>query len=361
MPGYVADPQQGRERFKWPDDTWLDLHVGRTVLLQIHTPFMPEGTNGLWRHDIMLPKREKPTPVPCPGSDCPLCGYNQQVGRDANGKYPFPSRRVGFAIGSIHAEMRDGKWLWFDFPEEGLIEKGPETWATLTTAERQAAEEDEMEPNKVLMEQDWTQWLFRLECTSNGIKAKAVPPPAKHPLHEMAEGRIAYYMELYDRRCRPWDDMEGLLRRQLAQRGQPVTAPISQTEAGTEEESDEGLDDIDFSTPPPPTLFSPLVPAAKLKPAPFGKPVSDLVGNVEADPATKQAIASAYAELDTLKTYQLLNKLEQLYRRYYGPQYTFAVPKHLKKLGKASVKDFTDEELRDEIIDFETRAKAQET
>jgi len=251
MPGYAAD-EQAREKFKWPADTWLKLHAGRTVLLQIHTNFMPENTRGLWRHDVMLPRHDKPSPVPCPGNDCPLCAYNREKGKDATGKYPFPSRRVGFAIGSIHAEIQANKWVWLDPLEQGLIEKGPEFWATLTAAETNANQPDELEPDKPLLERDWTQWLIKMECTSNGIKAKAVAPRSQHPLWDMPADRVTYYLELYELRCKPWDDLDGLLQRILARQGKAQGQGTAQRQAVTVAAADNGeVDDIDFDEEKP--------------------------------------------------------------------------------------------------------------
>jgi len=336
MPGYAAD-EQVKEKFTWPADTWLKLHAGRTVLLQIHTNFMPENTRGLWRHDVMLPKHDRPTPVPCPGNGCPLCAYNREKGKDATGKYPFPSRRVGFAIGSIHAEIQAGKWVWLDPLEQGLIEKGPEFWATLTAAETNANQPDELEPDKPLLDRDWTQWLIRLECTNNGVKAKAVAPKPQHPLWDMPADRVTYYLGLYELRCKPWNDLDGLLQRVLTRQGK-AQGTVQVQAVAVDAAGNGEVDDIDFDEEKPaaPAPAKPALPAAAAPPAPGG--------------------------FDGLTRGQMMTRFDQACRRVAGDaNWRGFRLGHLKKHYQVtSPVDLSDDQLKQEITSMEARAVEQQ-
>ena len=336
MPGYAAD-EQVKEKFTWPADTWLKLHAGRTVLLQIHTNFMPENTRGLWRHDVMLPKHDRPTPVPCPGNGCPLCAYNREKGKDATGKYPFPSRRVGFAIGSIHAEIQAGKWVWLDPLEQGLIEKGPEFWATLTAAETNANQPDELEPDKPLLDRDWTQWLIRLECTNNGVKAKAVAPKPQHPLWDMSADRVTYYLGLYELRCKPWNDLDGLLQRVLTRQGK-AQGTVQVQAVAVDAAGNGEVDDIDFDEEKPaaPAPAKPALPAAAAPPAPGG--------------------------FDGLTRGQMMTRFDQACRRVAGDaNWRGFRLGHLKKHYQVtSPVDLSDDQLKQEITSMEARAVEQQ-
>jgi len=348
MPGYAAD-EQVKEKFTWPADTWLKLHAGRTVLLQIHTSFMPEDTRGLWRHDVLLPKHDRPTPVPCPGrsgENCPLCQYNLQKGRDDKGKFPFPSRRVGFAIGSIHGEWQKGKLIWFEQPEQGLIEKGPEFWNTLKALEDSVSTPDELEPDKALLLPDWTLWFIGLECTDSGVKAKAYAPSSQHPLWDMPADRVTYYLELYELRCKPWNDLDGLLQRVLTRQGK-AQGTVQAQAAAVDAAGNGEVDDIDFDEEKP-AAPAPAKPQITVS---YGKPVEGLIGKVEAPaPPTDRPPTRG----------DWLSRLDRAYHLVYGDNYRLIVPKHLAKMGKKSPTDFTDQELADEIIRMETKSAKQQ-
>jgi hypothetical protein len=363
-----------------PTDFWLRLalepsQAATVYIVQMHTGFMPEGTQGVWGHNIVT-ARGKRVWSACDGdtNECILHIHNRKVGKSS--PLYFPPRCNGYAIASKLAVKEPGvkgQWRWLQEPETGILEKGGNFWRALSAAEHAAANPDEFHQDSKPLPEDWTKWFVLLSCSKQGATATALDPAKTgHSLFEPSPETLTRYQELYEKRITPWPDLERTVQltieRHIAQQaGQEDAESVQASEWPQLSEAREAkaqkalagggeeLDDIDFDEPQPKTP----PPAAKPK-VPFGKPVSDLVGNVEADPETAKALAAVYAELDTMKTYQLLNKLEQLYRRYYGQQYAFAVPNHLKRHGKASVKDFTDEELRDEIVDFETRAKAQE-
>jgi hypothetical protein len=158
MPGHSA--QAVRDDFVYPKDTWL--HTPKTPhVVQIHTAFWPEGKSGIWGHMVMLPKKQYPTWVPCPGGECPLCKANK-----AADPKPFPPRTLGWAVGSLLADVTsvqtkvnlDGVEMMASvnkfFPHSpipmGLIEKGNMFWGKLDELEQAT------EPH------DWREWAVKV-------------------------------------------------------------------------------------------------------------------------------------------------------------------------------------------------------
>jgi hypothetical protein len=186
--------------------------------------------DGLWGHNIMLPNRKYPAYSACAKSDnsdaeCPLCNENAKY--KIREDKPFGMRRLGWAIGTIVAQVEQGKLTWGENPQSGLVEKGVEFWKELTRAELEAAKSDELNPNKVVLEPDWRTFLFKVTVKEKGIAAEAIPVPKSHPRPILTEDQLSYWMDLFSKRIQPWDGLDRIAEKQREQREKAMIENIA--------------------------------------------------------------------------------------------------------------------------------------